>query len=109
MIQIFGTKKCKDTQKALRFFKERRIEFQFIDLNVKGMSPGELKRVCQSIPLESLIDTSSKEYEKLNLKYMRHNIAEVLVEHPLLLRTPVIRNQNKAYLGYDPDILVSLI
>ena len=108
MIQIFGTVKCKDTQKAIRFLKERRIDFQFINLQVKGMSPGELKKVCQSVPIEELIDKDGKEYERLNLKYMRHNPEEVLIEHPMLLKTPVIRSQNKAWLGFNPDVLKAL-
>ena len=69
MIQVIGTKKCKDTQKVIRFLKERRIDFQFIDLQVKGLSPGELKKISQKIPLDELMDKSSKEYERLNLKY----------------------------------------
>jgi Spx/MgsR family transcriptional regulator len=109
VIQIFGTKKCKDTQKAIRFLKERRIDFQFIDLNIKGMSQGELKKVLQNIEIADLVDTGSKEYEKLNLKYIRHDLFDVLIEHPLIMKTPVIRSQNKAFLGYDPDILASLI
>ena len=48
-IQIFGTKKCNDTKKAQRFFKERGIKFQFIDMKEKGMSKGELRSVCQAI------------------------------------------------------------
>ena len=71
IIQIFGTKKCKDTQKAIRFFKERRIEIQFIDLNVKGLSQGELNSVKNSIPLDTLINRDGKEYEKRNLKYIK--------------------------------------
>jgi glutaredoxin len=41
-IQIFGTSKCQDTRKAQRFFKERGIPFQYVDLAVKGLSKGEL-------------------------------------------------------------------
>lgn len=109
MIQIFGTKKCKDTQKAIRYLKERRIEFQFIDLNIKGMSPGELNKVSQKVPLEEMIDKSSKEFEKKNLKYIKHDVRTVLLEYPLLLRTPVIRNANQAFIGFDPDLLDQMI
>ncbi len=109
MIQVIGTKKCKDTQKVIRFLKERRIDFQFIDLQVKGLSPGELKKISQKIPLDELMDKSSKEYERLNLKYMRHEPFDQLIEHPLLLKTPIIREQNQAFLGYDTDKLNALI
>ena len=104
IIQIFGTKKCKDTQKALRFFKERRIDIQFIDLNIKGLSSGELKSVSNSIPLDSLINKNGREYEKRNLKYIVHNTEEVLLEYPLLFSTPIVRCGKKASLGHDPDI-----
>ncbi|HOE90656.1 MAG TPA: ArsC/Spx/MgsR family protein [Candidatus Cloacimonadota bacterium] len=109
MIQIIGTKKCKDTQKAIRFLKERNIQFQFIDLQVKGLSAGELKKVSQKIPLDELMDKDSKEYEQLNLKYIRHDPFEKLLEHPLLLKTPIIRKQNSSSLGFDADKLKALI
>ena len=106
IIQIFGTKKCKDTQKAIRYFKERRIEIQFIDLNIKGLSQGELNSVKNSIPLDSLIDKEGKEYEKRNLKYIVHDIEQALLEFPLLFSTPIVRCGKKASLGYNPDIWV---
>lgn len=103
MIQIFGTKKCADTRKAERFFKERGIKVQSVDLREKGISPGELRNIARSVPMEELIDTEGKEYERLNLKYIRHNIEEKLLEYPLLLRTPVVRLGNQATVGYDPE------
>jgi arsenate reductase len=104
MIQIFGTKKCKDTRKAERFFKERRIAFQFIDLKQKEISPGEFRSICQSVPVEELIDTEGKAYEDRGLKYMRFNIAEELQDHPDLFKTPIVRTKGKATVGYQPDI-----
>lgn len=102
-VQIFGTKKCKDTQKAVRFFKERRVDIHFIDLNEKGMSPGELKNVCRVIPAESLIDPESREYEKLNLKYMKYDPQEIILDHPLVMKTPVARSGSQVSLGYEPE------
>jgi arsenate reductase-like glutaredoxin family protein len=102
-IQIYGTKKCKATQKAQRFFKERRINFQFIDLNVKGMSKGEINKVAANVGLENMIDKESKQYEKRNLKYIVHDILTELMEDPLLLKTPVVRNGNKATIGLDTE------
>lgn len=104
IVQIFGTKKCKDTQKAIRFFKERRIRIQFVDLRERRMSKGELRNVARSVPLEELIDTEGKEYEKRQLKYLQHDIAEKLLEFPLLLKTPVVRYGNKATAGHQPDV-----
>ncbi|MCP4685748.1 MAG: ArsC family transcriptional regulator [bacterium] len=103
MIQIFGTKKCRDTQKALRFFKERRIDTQFIDLAQKDVSKGELNSISRSVPLNHLIDTEGREYDKRNLKYLVHDVEEQLLEHPLLFRTPIVRYGKKAAVGNEPD------
>jgi arsenate reductase-like glutaredoxin family protein len=103
-IQIIGTKKCSETRKAERFFKERRISAQFRDLNEKGVSKGELDNITRSIPLEELIDREGKEYKKLNLQYITHNVEDALLEHPLLFKTPIVRNGKQATLGYRPEI-----
>lgn len=103
-IQIVGTKKCQDTRKAERYFKERKIPFQFIDLTVRGLSKGELGKVRAAVGgLENLIDKTGKEYDKRNLKYLVHNVEEMLLTYPLLLKTPVVRNGAKATVGYCPD------
>lgn len=104
-IQIFGVNKCKDTQKAIRFFKERNIIVQFIDLTQKKISKGELESITRTIPLEKLINKGSNEYKKMNLQYIQHDIKEVLLENPLLFFTPIVRNKDKALIGYDPDLL----
>lgn len=103
-IQIFGINKCRETRAAQRFFKERGIKFQYIDLEVKGLSKGELNSVKASVEVENLVDTEGKEYAKLNLKYLRHDIEEELLNHPLLFKTPIIRNGGKSTIGYQPDI-----
>lgn len=103
-IQIFGTKKCQETRKAERYFKERNIKFQFIDLTIKGLSKGELNRVKSVIGITQLIDTEGKEYQKRNLKYIIHDIEEVLLQDPLLYKTPIVRNGPQATVGYQPDI-----
>jgi arsenate reductase-like glutaredoxin family protein len=102
-IQIFGTKKCQDTRKAERYFKERKISYQFIDLTVRGLSKGELERVKAAVGIDSLMDKEGKEYAKRNLKYMVHSQTEMLLTYPLLLRTPVVRNGAKATVGYSPE------
>jgi arsenate reductase-like glutaredoxin family protein len=103
-IQIFGIKKCQDTRKAERYFKERKIKYQFIDLAVKGLSKGELNSVKTAVGLENLIDKTSKEYKNSNLQYIIHNIEDVLLTNPLLFRTPIVRNGQKSTIGYHPDI-----
>lgn len=103
-IQIYGTKKCQDTRKAERFFKERALKYQFIDLNEKGLSRGELRSVKASVGLENLVDVNSKQYQNSNLKYLVHNIEEELLNNPLLFKTPIVRNGPKATVGYQPDV-----
>jgi arsenate reductase (glutaredoxin) len=103
-IQIFGTKKCQDTRKAERFFKERAIKYQFIDLTEKGLSKGELNSVKIAIGLETLLDINGKQYQKRNLKYLVHNIEDELLNDPLLFKTPIVRNNPQATVGYHPEI-----
>ncbi|MBP1748473.1 MAG: arsC [Deltaproteobacteria bacterium] len=103
-IQIFGTNKCQDTKAAQRFFKERGIKFQYIDLNVKGLSKGELQSIKASIGIDELIDTQGKEYAKRNLKYLTHDIEEELLDHPVLFKTPIVRSGSKSTVGYQPDV-----
>ncbi len=104
MIQIFGTLKCQETKKAQRYFKERGIPFQFINLAEKGLSKGELNSVKATVGIDNLIDRDGKEYQKRNLKYLTHNVEEELLKDPLLYRTPVVRNGGKATVGYMPDL-----
>jgi arsenate reductase len=104
-IQIFGSKKCQDTRKAERWFKERGIKYQFVDLAQKGLSKGELKSVGNAVGgLTQLIDKEGKEYQKRNLKYLLHNVEELLLEVPLLLKTPIVRNGSRSVIGYQPEV-----
>ncbi|MEW9094968.1 MAG: arsenate reductase family protein [Clostridiaceae bacterium] len=105
-IQIFGAKKCFDTQKTERYFKERRIKYQFIDLNKKGLSKRELESVRSAVGLINLLDINSKEYEKLNLQNIRNDSVkeELLLNNPKLYKTPIVRNGKQATVGYEPDI-----
>lgn len=105
-IQIFGTKKCFDTKKAERYFKERRINFQFIDLNEKGISKGELNSVLNSVSVNDLINSKSKDYNKLNLNNIRSiDIKkEIVLKNPKVMNTPIVRNGKQATVGYTPNI-----
>lgn len=105
-IQIFGTKKCNDTKKAQRFFKERRINFQFIDLKEKSLSKGELQSVKKAVGLEDLISKSSKDYKKLNMDKIRgaEMREEILLKNPSLYVTPVVRNGREATVGNAPEV-----
>lgn len=105
-IQIFGIKKCFDTQKAERYFKERNIKYQFVDLNQKGLSKRELESVMKSVALNDLINTKVKEYKTLNLELIRSSSVktELLLNNPKLYKTPIVRNGNKAAVGYKPEV-----
>jgi arsenate reductase-like glutaredoxin family protein len=104
MIQIFGTLKNRDTQKAVRYFKERRVAHQFVDLAERSLSRGELESVAKSVPLEELIDREGVEYKKRGLEHMEFDIAEILLENPLLLCMPVVRDKNRSTTGYAPEV-----
>ena len=103
-IQIFGRKKCFDTQKAQRYFKERRIKFQYIDVDRYGMSRGELQSVKNAVGLDNLINTKDEDYPLI--QYLASNEAnmETLYEDPYLIKTPVVRNGKQATVGYCPEV-----
>ena len=105
-IQIFGTKKSPDTRKAERFFKERGIRFQSVDLKEKGLSKGELQSVIQAVGgLDNLIDPKCKDKDLLAL--LAHIVPEdhyeKVLENQMLLRQPIVRDGRKATVGYQPD------
>ena len=105
--QIFGTKKSADTRKAERFFKERGIKYQFIDLKEKSLSKGEFASVKQAVGgLDKLIDENSKDKDTLALiKYIAdEDKEEKILENQQILVQPIVRNGKKATVGYQPDI-----
>lgn len=103
-IQIIGTKKCKESQKAVRFFKERGVIFHFVDLNEREISNGELTKITAKIKAEDLINEKSAYYKKNGYQYREIDSFEEILEHQELLKTPVIRNGNEVSCGYVPEI-----
>ena len=106
-IQIFGTKKCNDTKKAQRFFKERGIKFQFIDMKEKGMSKGEFNNILKAVgDYDELLDKSSKAYENSFIEYLATKEAkeEKLLENQSAFKTPIVRNGKQVTVGYKPEI-----
>ncbi len=106
-IQIFGTKKSADTRKAERFFKERGIRTQFIDLKEKGLSKGELESVARAAGgLEALLDPECK--DQTALKLVEHTVSEdrqeKLLENQQVLKQPIVRNGRLATVGYVPEV-----
>ena len=106
-IQIFGTKKCNETKKAERFFKERGIKYQFVDMKKKGMSKGEFNSVAQANGgLDHMINWEVKDQNLLALiKYIANeDKLEKVLETPQIIKTPVVRNGKQSTLGYQPDV-----
>ncbi len=105
-IQIFGAKKCFDTQKTERYFKERKIKYQYVDVYKYGLSKGEFDSVKTAVGLKDLINCNAKEYKTLNMQYLGiGSVAEeILFKNPKLLNTPVVRNGKKATVGYKPEV-----
>ena len=99
-IQIFGTKKCSDTRKAERFFKERGIKYQFIDMKEKGMSKGEFNS------MEAMLNLEAKDQDTLALiRYLApEDKLEKILENPQVIKTPVVRNGKQSTLGYQPKV-----
>lgn len=106
-IQIFGTKKCNDTKKAERYFKERGIKYQFIDMKEKGMSKGEFTSVAQANGgIMNMVNWEGKDQDTLALiKYIvEEDRLEKILENPSVIKTPVVRNGKQSTLGYQPDV-----
>lgn len=106
-IQIFGIQKSADTRKALRFFKERRVDVHFVDLKIRAASKGELTRFVQKFGVDGVLDRDSKRFKALgmgpahcsDMKWL-----EILAEEPLLLKMPLIRNQNLLSVGSAEEV-----
>ena len=107
-VQLFGTKKCPETRKAERYFKERGVKLHVVDLAQKGMAAGELRNVAARVGgIEALIDRAGKRYLEKGLAYAAPTgprIEQMLVDDPLLLRTPIVRSEGRATVGYLPEI-----
>ena len=106
-IQIFGTKKCFDTKKAQRYFKERGIRFQMIDLKEKEMSRGEFDNICRALGgWQQLVAPNAKAKQTLALLEALGDWQQEdkLFENQQLFRTPVVRNGRQATVGYQPQV-----
>ena len=105
-IQIFGKSKCFDTKKAERYFKERRIKYQYIDLNKYGFSPKEFDSVLRAVGgIDNLVDWECKDDRITMMRYMEDVTSkeDKIYDDPKLMRTPVVRNGKQATVGYCPE------
>jgi len=108
--QVIGTKKSKDTRRIERYFKERGIDFQFLDVNQRAPGEGELDAVAAKVGgYEALIDTGSKSYTKRGMQYLDFDAKEELLEDPALLRLPIVRTDRGAAVNPDTDGLDALV
>ena len=106
-IQIFGKSKCFDTKKAERYFKERGIKFQSIDLLRYGMSNGEFESVLRAIGgIDNLINWDKKDPDIDLMRYMDDRIAkeDKVFDRVELMKTPIVRNGKKATVGFCPEV-----
>jgi arsenate reductase-like glutaredoxin family protein len=105
-VQIFGVKKSKETRAAERFFKERRVSIQMVDLHQRPMAPAEIRRFADHFGLAALLDTEGKSYADAGLKYLRLSGADILSrieKEPQLLRLPLVRGGNQLSIGRDEE------
>lgn len=103
-VQIFGTQKSRDTKKALRFFKERGIKPQFVDLSAGKTAPGELKRFIQKVGLTALLERESKAYDEAGLEFLRlsdDGLLERMLATPALIKQPLVRSGSVLEVGWD--------
>jgi arsenate reductase (glutaredoxin) len=105
-VQIFGVKNSQATRAAERFFKERRVPIQFVDLKQKPMAPGEIRRFIDRFGLAGLLDQEAKAYVDSGLKYLKLSDSELLARierEPTLLRLPLVRSGNRVSIGHDEE------
>jgi arsenate reductase-like glutaredoxin family protein len=103
-VQLFGRKDSRDTQKAVRFFKERRIPVTFVDIAVKPPAPTELRRFSERLGVRALADTEGAAWKAAGLSYLRmedSDLFERLLRDPRLLKLPLVRFGNLFSAGVD--------
>ncbi len=108
MLQIIGYKSCNETKKAIRFCKERSISHHFVDLNERKLSLGEWNKIFNAVNSELLISIESQYYKKEGYAWRSYDAKEELMEHPQLLKTPLLKLKEKVKVGFDEQFLASL-
>lgn len=103
-MQIIGTRKCPETRKAERYFRERGASVHFVDLRERPLSPGELANISRGLDPEQLLDRESPEFQRRGLAYKVFDPLQEILAHPLLLRTPVVRFGREVTLGPQPAV-----
>ncbi len=102
-VQIIGTAKCRDTKKCRLWFDERGMSYHFVDLAKRPLSPGELDSIAAANGWEAMLEKKGKVWKARQLEWKDYDAREELLENPLLLKTPVVREKGRAVIGYCPD------
>jgi arsenate reductase-like glutaredoxin family protein len=109
MIQIIGRSTCQASRKAKRFFSERGIDFQDFDLKSYKITAGVLKNITRSVPAAELIDEEGRYYKKQGFQWREFDPLEEILEHPELLKTPIVRSGKDAVCGENPEVWEGMI
>lgn len=105
-VQIFGVKNSQATRAAERFFKERRVTIQMVDLKQRALAAGEIRRFVEKFGWDGLLDREGKAYTDAGLKYLKVSESDLLArieKEPLLLRLPLVRGANRLSVGKDEE------
>lgn len=106
MIQLIIKKGDRESDKAVRYFKERRIAFQVLNVSEKKLSPKEIDSIIASSSCDDeIIDTSSAFYRKNGYQWREFSLKEELLEHPELLKTPILRCKGKCVFSLDESFI----
>lgn len=108
-LQIIGRKGSKETRKAERWCTDRSIRYQFVDLDQRPLSVGELGKILQHVEAEQLIDTESKAYRKGGFAYLEYDPVEEILEDPQLLKSPILRSDHGVAVGFDEKVAARII
>ena len=108
MIQIYGRKRCADTRKAERFFRERRVPYQLVDIDAKAPGARELELFASVLGADELLDTQSRRYRSRGLTYMEFDAVSEIADDPALLRTPIVRRGREVSVGADTGFWAKL-
>ena len=111
MIQIYISRKNFDVQKAQRFFKERRIPFQEMDLKKHRLGQREVETMARAVGLQNLIDREDSRVRSHPACYYNKDsdLLEAVLENPWLLRSPIVRDGSRVTVGYAPEVWESWV
>lgn len=102
-VQVIGTMKNPPTRKAVRFFKERGVQVHLVDLSERALKERELENIARGLDPGELIDRECAEFRRLSLGYLDFDPVEELLDHPLIMRMPVVRMGKRVAIGEEEE------